>query len=343
MAETVDNRGPVITGFGTYLPPAEVDNSFFTKLNIGSSEQWVTEMTGIENRHWATRNVATSDLATPAARDALAMAGLDPKQLDEIVVATATADYLFPATACIVQNNLGARGSAFDLEAACSGTIYALQHAFGMQRGGEKEKSLVIGAENLSAFLDLRDRATCVLFGDGGSAFVVEKKENPGLAKFVTDADGTGEDLIKLPAGGSRNPATHKTIDDRDHYVHMMREGTFKRAVRAMTSMCDRVLQKADLTPDKVDWVIPHQANIRIMDAVWDKFGVPKEKRVSFINRHGNTSAASIPLALHCAFNEGRIQKDDILLLVAFGSGLTFAGAVIQWMIDNPTPRPVKI
>lgn len=340
--------GPAITGIGVGIPERALTNREIAK-GVNTTDRWIRQNVGIKERRIANGTEATSDFAYTAAIEALKMAELDPRRIDEIIVATATPDFLFPATACIVQGKLGAdNAAAYDLAAACSGSIYGLKNAYDAHKAGSAENSLVIGAETLSRIIDWNDRATCVLFGDGAGAVVVQNVEEPGIAKFVLKADGTQGSLLMLPAGGSRFPASRETVDVGMHFIKMEGHEVFKHAVRRMEEVAAEVLSKAGFTDahgnldiDQVDLVIPHQANQRIMDAVWKRLGVPKKKRFSNIERYGNTSAASIYIAMYEAYQQGRLNKDDILLLVVFGSGFTYAAAVLQCHLE-PIKRGLR-
>ena len=326
-----------------YVPDTVRENDHFERKGMDTDDEWITKNTGIKRRHIASREQSTSDLATNAAEIALAMAELAPDKIGQIVVATATPDMIFPSTACRVQESLKAiHASAYDLSAACSGFIYALAQAYGMHRAGMQDNSLVIGAEIFSTIVDQNDRGTAILFGDGAGAVVVQTVEDPGPAHFVLHADGTKGELLMLPGGGSTFPTSRDTVAAGLHHVQMKGSEVFKEAVERMTEVCIEVLQKAGLTnaeggvdPRKIDLMVPHQANLRIMRMVGKRLGFPEDKLFSDIEKYGNTSAASIPIAIYDAYHQGKIHRDDTLLMVAFGGGFTWGAGVIQWNTEQ--------
>lgn len=329
--------GPAITGIGVGIPARVVTNEEIAG-KVETSDAWIRENVGIGERHVVEAHEVTSDLAARAALEALEVADIQPGAVDEIVVTTVTPDFFFPSTACMVQNKIDAeKVTAFDLAAACTGSIYGLQHAFAMIKAGYAETSLVIGAETLSRIVDWDDRNTCILFGDGAGAVVVQNVPNPGISAFVTRADGSKSDIVMLPGGGSRFPASRDTVDAKMHTIKMRGGEVFKNAVYRMGEAAGEVLDKAHLSASEVDWVIPHQANQRIMDAVAKRLRLPQEKLISNIAQYGNTSSASVLIATCEAYKEGKIKKYDILLLVAFGGGLTYGAAVLQWHLEPPT------
>lgn len=325
-------RTASITGIGSYVPSRVLTNRDLEKM-VDTSEEWIITRTGIRERRIADGHESTSDLAARAARRALKSAGLAPEQVDLIVVATCTPDMQFPATACLVQHKIGAhRAAGFDLEAACSGFLYALEvgQQFIMTR--TFETVLVVGAEKISSITNWRDRNTCVLFGDGAGAAVLQHRPHShGLLTVVLGADGGKADLLKVPAGGSRCPASIETVQSGKHFLHMEGRETFKYAVQAMSAAALEALRRCDLDVGQIRCIIPHQANRRIIDAVAQRLGARPEQVFVNLDRYGNTSAASVAIALDEAVASGRIQRGDLVLLVAFGSGFTWAAAVIEW------------
>lgn len=325
-------RKSAIVGTGSYAPEKVLTNEDIAKI-VDTSDEWIQTRTGVKERRVISKDEATSDIATKAAIKALESAEIEPSELDLIVVATATPDFFFPSTACIVQHNIGAKNAAaFDLEAACSGFLYSLAIGNSFISAGLYNNILIIGAETFYNFLDWEDRTTCVLFGDGAGAVVLRPTtaENCVIGTYL-GADGSGKDNIKLPAGGSRLPASHETVNQKLHYVKMRGKETFKIAVRAMGDAVLTVLEQSKISPDEIDWLIPHQANIRIIRAVANRVSLPMEKVIVNIDRYGNTSAASIPIALDEAVRDERIKEGDIIAMVAFGAGMTWAASVIRW------------
>lgn len=299
---------------------------------VDTSDEWITTRTGIKERRVATSSETTSTFALLASQKALEHARVSPEELDCIIVATVTPDMLFPSTACILQHALGAKNAfAFDLEAGCTGFVYALAVAEKYLLAEGKGKALVVGAETLSKIVDWQDRATCVLFGDGAGAAVLGLDERPGILATYLGADGSGAHLLELPAGGSRMPATLETVNQRLHYIKMNGNEVFKFAVRVVEEASLKVLAKAQKTVDDVHLFIPHQANVRIIQSAAKRLGIPEEKVFVNVDRYGNTSAASIPIALDEALRTQRIKEGDIVLLVGFGAGLTWGAALIEW------------
>lgn len=321
-----------IIGLGYYVPEKILTNQDMEKI-VETSDEWIFERTGIRQRHVADAEMATSDLATRAAQKALADAGVTAEEIDLIIVATATPDMVFPSTSCLVQANLKAtNAAAFDLLAGCSGFVYGSIVATQFIKAGFYKKILVIGAETLSRIMDWTDRATCVLFGDGAGAAVFAETE-PGFGILGADmgADGTGGDLLKQPAGGTRMPATPETITNRLHFIHMNGNEVFKFAVKVMGESALKSLAQAGIAPEEVDLLIPHQANIRIIQSAAKRLKLPLEKVFINIHNYANTSSASIPIALTEAVESGRIKKGDNVVLVGFGAGLTWASCVLKW------------
>lgn len=321
-----------ITGTGSYMPENILTNFQLEKI-VDTSDQWIRKRTGIKNRRISDENTATSDLATMAAKNALKSAGISPTELELIIIATVTPDMSFPSTACIVQKNLGAaKAAAFDIEAACSGFVYALTVAEQFIKSGYYKNALVIGAETLSKITDWEDRSTCVLFGDGAGAVILERaEEGYGILSSNIGADGEQGHFLTLPAGGSRNPASVETIENKLHYIKMAGNEVFKFAVRAMESSSHEALEKCGLSLEDIDYLIPHQANIRIIEAAAKRLNIPMDKVYVNLDNYGNMSSASIPVALDEAVNKGFIKKGQIVLLVAFGGGLTWASSIIKW------------
>ena len=320
-----------ILGTGSYVPETILTNQMLEEM-VETSDEWIRTRTGIQERRIADSETATSDLALLAAQRALEAAVVSAEELDMIIVATITPDMTFPSTACILQDKLGAhRAYAFDISAACSGFIYALAIAFEHVSQNPAHKVLIIGAETLSKIVDPKDRGTVVLFGDGAGAAVVGQTTGEGILAFDIGSDGSGGDLLCLKGGGSRHPATHATVDARMHYLTMNGKEVFKFAVRVMSDSAQRVLQKSQLAVQDVDCVIPHQANIRIIDAAVKCWGIDREKVFVNLEHYGNMSAASIPVALDEAVRTGKIAKRDKVILVGFGAGLTWASCAMVW------------
>jgi 3-oxoacyl-[acyl-carrier-protein] synthase-3 len=325
-----------IIGTGSYLPEKVLTNDDLSKI-VDTSDEWITTRTGIKERHIAADDQATSDLASEAARRAMTAAGVTPEEIDLIVVATVTPDMFFPSTACFVQRKIGATNAVcFDISAACSGFLYALQVARHFLNAGSRTTALVIGAEKLSSLVNWEDRNTCVLFGDGAGAVVIRavdaETDAPGrVLSTVMGSDGTLSDLLKVPGGGSALPITPENAASRPNTIHMEGRETFKHAVTRMCQASEQALEMAGLTKADIAMVIPHQANARIITAIADRLGLPEEKTFVNVDKYGNTSAATIPVALDEAHRQGRIKRGDIVLLVAFGGGFTWASSVLRW------------
>jgi 3-oxoacyl-[acyl-carrier-protein] synthase-3 len=301
---------------------------------VDTTDEWITTRTGIRTRHIAEADMATSDLAVEAAKIALSRRGLTGRDVEAIIVCTVTPDMLFPSTACLVQDRLGAKGAwGFDLIAACSGLLYGLTTGAQLIATGSQDRVLVIGADTMSRIIDYRDRATCVLFGDGAGAMILEAAEDPevGLLDFMHEVDGSGGDYLCMPAGGSRKPASCETVEKRLHYVHQDGQQVYKYAVRKMSETCTELLKRNGFTAQDVDWMIPHQANARIIAAVAERIGIPCDKAIINIDRYGNTTGATIPLATNDALESGRLKKGDLVLMSAVGAGLTAGAALWRW------------
>jgi 3-oxoacyl-[acyl-carrier-protein] synthase III len=325
-------RSCSIAGVGSYVPEKILTNAELEKM-VETSDEWITTRTGIKQRRIAAAAEFTSDMAAKAAQRAMKMAGVTAAQIDLIIVATVTPDMPFPSTACFVQHKIGAKhAAAFDLEAACSGFIYGLEIGQQFIMSRTYDTVLVIGAEKLSAITDWKDRNTCVLFGDGAGAAVLQNRENShGLLTALMGADGNKADLLFMPGGGSRCPATKHSVDARQHFLRMEGKETFKNAVQAMCSATQEVLRRCEVNISQIKCVIPHQANRRIIDAVGERIGAKPEQMFINVDRYGNTSAASVAIALDEAVAAGKIRRGDLILLVVFGAGLTWGAAVIEW------------
>ena len=321
-----------IISLGAYVPENIMTNFDFEKI-IETTDEWIRTRTGIEERRFCSPEQATSDLCIEAAKKALANANLTPEDIDMIIVATCTPDYQLPSTACIVQKKLGAvNAAAYDLNAACSGWIYGLTMATGLIKADMYKKVLVIGAEALSRSLDMQDRNTCILFGDGATAAILsEVEEGYGILSTHLGADGDLNDSLIVPAGGSRTPTSEKTIEERGQYIKMKGQEVFKFAVNALPNAASCALEKAGLKAADVDIFIPHQANSRIIETAAKKLEVPLDKFYMNMKNYGNTSAASMGLALNEAHEKGLIKKGDLVAMVGFGAGLTYAATVIKW------------
>jgi 3-oxoacyl-[acyl-carrier-protein] synthase-3 len=327
-----------ILGIGTYVPEKVMTNKDL-ELIVDTSDEWIFDRTGIRERRIAEEGTATSDLATRAAQNALTNAGVSADEIDLIIVATATPDMFFPSVACLLQDNLKAsRAAAFDLAAGCSGFVYGVVVGTQFIKTGLYKKVLVVGAETLSRILDWTDRNTCVLFGDGAGAVVLgETSDGCGVLGVHLGADGSGGDLLKLPAGGSKHPASAETVNNRQHFVHMNGNEVFKFATKVMGEAAMQALEDAGLTAADIDCLIPHQANIRIIQSAAKRLKMPADKVIVNVDRYGNTSAASIPIALEEAVATERVKNGDIIVLVGFGAGLTWASCVIKWCKEDNT------
>ncbi|HTK28396.1 MAG TPA: beta-ketoacyl-ACP synthase III [Vicinamibacterales bacterium] len=324
-----------ITGLGVAVPSRVVTNADF-EARLDTSDQWIVERTGIRERHYAGPDDSVASLSRDAALQAMERAGITAADLDSIVVGTATPDRLLPSTACDLQALLGAeRAAAFDISAACPGFLYAIAVAEGLIASGQSETSLVIGAEKLTSITDMTDRSTAILFGDAAGAIVLQRTAGgpgaPGVLSTFIKSDGRLGDLLYRPGGGSADPLSEKVLAERSHYIKMAGREVFKAAVIAMSDACDQALARAGVTADQIDLLIPHQANLRIIEATAKHAGMPMDRVMVNVDRYGNTSSASIPLAIDQALEEGRIGPGSLLLLVSFGAGFTWASAVIRW------------
>ena len=322
-----------ISALGTYVPPRLLTNEDLEKM-VDTNHDWIMDRTGIRERHIAEKGVATSDLSVEAAKKALSERGLKPTDLEAILVATVTPDMLFPSTACLVQHKLGAKGAwGFDLSAACSAFVYALQVGSQFIATGAHKKVMVIGADVMSSIIDYTDRATCVIFGDGAGAVILEPAEDDsvGMIDFIHEVDGSGGCSLYMPGGGSLHPATHQTVDEKMHYVHQDGQAVFKFAVRKQAEICEKILQRNGLKGSDIDAFIPHQANRRIITATADRLGLKPDSVIINIDRYGNTTAGTVPLAMDTARQEGRLKKGDLVLLASVGAGFTVGATLLRW------------
>lgn len=302
---------------------------------VDTTDQWIVERTGIHNRHIVEKGVTASDLATEAADKLLKQTGLRPDQVDMIIVATISPDMFLPATACLVQTRLGATGAwGFDLSAACSGFLYALQVGVQFINSGAHKNVVVIGVDVMSSIIDYTDRKTCIIFGDGGGAVLLQpsSSETEGcFIDFLHEADGAGGDFLCIPAGGSKHPPSHETVDKKMHFVHQDGAAVFKFATRKMAELCVKLLERNGLTGHDIDLFVPHQANLRIIQAAVERMGAPMDRVLINLDRYGNTTAGTLPLALFTALEEGRLKKGDLVLMASMGAGFTAGAALFRW------------
>jgi 3-oxoacyl-[acyl-carrier-protein] synthase-3 len=322
-----------ITGVSGYVPPRVATNFDLEKL-VDTNDEWIRTRTGIRERHYVDPGMAASHMATEAAKQLLAARNVSPEEIDLIIVATVTPDMMFPATACLVQNALGAKNAwGFDLSAACAGFVYALTVGAQFVAAGTHRRALVIGSDVMTSILDFQDRATCVLFGDGAGAVLVEPAESDsvGILDFISDIDGSGGCNLYMPGGGSLHPASHETVEKRLHYVHQEGQQVFKYAVRRMCEVSSRLLERNGFSSRDLTLVVPHQANLRIIRAMQERLGVDDSKVMVNIDRYGNTTAATIPLGLCDAIEQKRLRKGDLVLLIAVGAGFTTGGMLLRW------------
>jgi 3-oxoacyl-[acyl-carrier-protein] synthase-3 len=324
--------GAKITALGCYVPPGVLTNQDLEKL-VDTNNQWILDRTGIVERHIAAPDVATSDMAVEAARCVLLRRGIRASEIECVIVCTVTPDMMFPSTACLVQHRIGATGAwGFDLMAACSGFIYGLTTAAHLVMAGTHRKVLVIGADTMSRIIDYTDRSTCILFGDAAGAMLIEPaEEGEGFLGFLNEIDGSGGDALKMPAGGSRLPASHETVAQGLHYVKQEGQQVFKYAVRKMYETCQALLDRHGLTAKDVKLMIPHQANLRIINATVERLGMTADQVIVNIDRYGNTTAATIPLAARDAVESGRLKKGDIVIFAAVGAGFTVGANLWRW------------
>jgi len=322
-----------ITGVAGYVPPRVVTNLDMEKM-VETNDEWIRTRTGIRERHFAGPGVATSHLATEAAKKLLTAKNVRPEEIELIVLASVTPDMFFPATACLIQDRLGAKNAwGFDLSAACSGFVYALTVGAQFVGAGTHKKVLVIGSDVMTSILDFNDRATCVLFGDGAGAVLIEPStsDSEGIIDFANDVDGSGGCNLYMPAGGSLHPSTQETVEKRMHYVHQEGQQVFKYAVRRMSELAVQLLERNGLTSRDLALVVPHQANLRIIRAMQERLGVDDSKVMVNIDRFGNTTAGTIPLGLMDALDEKRLRKGDLVLLISVGAGYTTGGILMRW------------
>jgi len=322
-----------ISALGTYVPPRVLSNADLEKM-VDTSDDWIMTRVGIRERHIVDKGVATSDLAVEAAKKALAQRGLAPTDLEAIIVGTVTPDMFFPSTACLVQNKLGAKGAwGFDLSGACSAFVYSLQAGAQFIASGTHKRVLVIGSDVMSSIIDYTDRATCVLFGDGAGAVILEPTDDDsvGLIDFIHEIDGSGADFLYMPGGGSLNPSTKETVEKKMHYVHQDGQQVFKFAVRKQTELCQKLLERNGLKGSDIDAFIPHQANLRIINATVDRLGLRPEAVIINIDRFGNTTAGTIPLAMSTAIQDGKLKKGSLVMLASVGAGFTVGATLLRW------------
>ncbi|HUZ04795.1 MAG TPA: beta-ketoacyl-ACP synthase III [Acidobacteriaceae bacterium] len=324
-----------ISALGTYVPPRILTNADLEKM-VDTNDEWIVTRVGIRERHIVEKGVATSDLAVEAARNCLAERGIGPEEVEVIIVATVTPDMLFPSTACLVQHKLGAIGAwGFDLAAACSGFLYALQVGAKLIETGAHKKVMVIGADVMSSIINYKDRTTCVLFGDGAGAVLLEPAadDTTGILDYAHEIDGSGSCSLFMPGGGSLHPTSHETVDQNMHFVHQEGQAVYKFAVRKMVEASEKVLQRNGLTVADIDLLVPHQANRRIIDATVERLGLDTSRVVINIDRFGNTTAATIPLALQTAREEHHLKNGDRVLLVSVGAGFTVGACLLRWQM----------
>lgn len=322
-----------ISALGTYVPPRLLTNQDLEKM-VDTSDQWIVERTGIRQRHIVDKGTATSDLACQAVRQALERRGLAASEIESIIVGTVTPDMLFPSTACLVQDKLGCKGAwGFDVSAACSGFIYALQTGVQFVQTGAHKRVLAVGADVMSSIIDYTDRATCVIFGDGAGAVLIEPAdgEDVGFIDFLHEVDGSGGCALNMPGGGSRNPATCETVEKKMHFVHQDGAAVFKYAVRKMAEVSERLLERNGFKGTDLKAFIPHQANKRIITATAERLGLCEDRVIINIDRYGNTTAATIPLAMQTALDEGKVKKGDLVLLASVGAGFTVGATLLRW------------
>ena len=331
----VVGRRAKITALGTYVPPQVLTNQDLEKM-VETNDQWILERTGIRERHVLAKGLGTSDMCAEAARKCLAVRGIQPNEVQAIIVGTVTPDMMFPSTACLVQEKIGAKGAwGFDVSAGCSGFVFALQAGVKLVESGAHDKVLVCGADANTRMTDYTDRTTCILFGDGGGAVLIEPagKDEIGFIDFVHEVDGSGGAALNLKGGGSLNPSTHDTIDKKMHFIYQDGQAVYKFAVRKMAEATSRVLERNGITGADLGCFIPHQANKRIITATADRLGLAPDRVIINIDKYGNTSAGTIPLAMETAIEEGKLKKGDLVLFAAVGAGFTVGAALLRWEI----------
>jgi 3-oxoacyl-[acyl-carrier-protein] synthase-3 len=324
-----------ITALGTYVPPQVLTNQDLEKM-VETTDQWIMDRTGIRERHVLAKGQGVSDICAEAAKKAMAARGIGPEAIEVIIVGTVTPDMMFPSTACLVQNKIGAPHAwGFDVSAGCSGFVFALQAGVKLVESGAQKMVLVCGADANTRMTDYTDRATCVLFGDGGGAVLIEPcaEGEIGMIDFINEIDGSGGVSLNLPAGGSLNPSSHETIDKKMHFIHQDGQAVYKFAVRKMAEATAKLLQRNGVTGSDLGCFIPHQANKRIITATADRLGMDPERVIINIEKYGNTSAGTIPLAMETAIEEGKMKKGDLVLLAAVGAGFTVGTALLRWEV----------
>lgn len=322
-----------ITAVGTYVPPRVLTNAELEKM-VDTTDAWIMERVGIRERHLADKGVAASDLAVAAVKNLLASHPFDLQEVDLIVVGTVTPDMMYPSTACLVQHKLGIKSTwGFDVSAGCSGFLYALNTGVKFVESGQYKKVLVIGSDVNSSMTDYTDRAVCIIFGDGAGAVLLEpaSSHSEGVIDHVAQIEGVGGEFLYMPGGGSLNPASHETVDQKMHYIHQEGKNVFKYAVKKMAEMTERILERNKITGQDIDCFIAHQANRRIITATADRLGMPMEKVIINIDRYGNTTAGTIPLAMRTALEQGKLKKGDLLLIAAVGAGFTSGATLLRW------------
>jgi 3-oxoacyl-[acyl-carrier-protein] synthase-3 len=322
-----------ISALGTYVPPQVLTNQDLEKM-VDTNDEWILTRTGIRERHVLAKGLGVSDICVEAAKKALAQRGIEPSEVEAIVVGTVTPDMMFPATACLVQDKLGAKGAwGFDVSAGCSGFVFALQAGVKLVESGAHKKVLVCGADANTRMTDYTDRTTCVLFGDGGGAVLIEPCEEGevGMIDFIHEVDGSGGVALNLPAGGSLNPPTHETIDKKMHFIHQDGQAVYKFAVRKMAEATTKLLERNGITGSDLGCFIPHQANKRIITSTAERLGLPEDRVIINIDKYGNTSAGTIPLAMQTAIDEGKLKKGDLVLIAAVGAGFTVGASLMRW------------
>jgi 3-oxoacyl-[acyl-carrier-protein] synthase III len=335
IGSATSNGHVSITGIGCHVPEHVLTNDELAKM-VETSNEWIVERTGIKERRVAAADEALSDISLPAAKAALEQAGVDPASIDLIIVATVTPDMAFPSTGAILADQLGAKSAAaYDLSAGCTGFVYAIAQAHGMVAAGLANRALVVGGDLLSKIVDWQDRSTCVLFGDGAGAVVMERVSEGGFLGFELGADGSGGPQLYIPGGGSRAPASAETVAEGEHYVKMNGREVFKFAARVLVESAEKVLDSCGVPVEDVDVYVPHQANVRIIDHARKKLGIPAERTVVNVDRYGNTSSGSIPLALADAEADGRLRPGELVLMTGMGAGLTWGSALIEWTANG--------
>ncbi len=324
-----------ITGVGKYIPEKILDNKYFEKI-VDTSDEWIRSRTGIRERH-VLEEGGTSTLATRAVENLMEQTGLKPEEIEVIIVATVSPDMFFPATACLVQDNIGAKNAwGFDLSGACSGFLFALQTGANLIESGQYKKVVVVGADKMSSIVDYTDRTTCVIFGDGGAAVLLEPTEDLeyGVQDSILHCDGSGKEALHMLGGGSLNPASHETVDKKMHYIYQDGQKVFKVAVKGMADVSVEIMERNNLKSEDIAYLVPHQANLRIIDATARRMGISKDQVIINIDKYGNTTAATIPLCLADYYEEKKIQRGDKLVLSAFGAGFTWGAIYLTWSID---------